>query len=118
MADRDPAADLLEPPVIAVRVLARIGLGALVFIAVAIFALGMFYRGIIGQRPHPSIRPFPQPRLETSIDPRTVPAEGPGPAQATPPAPVRFDPPTLQRAMQIVAARGAQAYDPPTEAPR
>ena len=118
MADRDPAADLLEPPVIAVRVLAWIGLGALVFIAVATFGLGLFYRGIIGERPHPSIRPFPQPRLETSIDPRTVPAEGPGPAQATPPAPAQFDPPTLQRAIQIVAAQGARAYDPPAEASR
>jgi hypothetical protein len=108
--------DRLEAPSLAVRPLAWIAIGALAFIAIAILGLSVFYRGFVGQRPPPSLRTFPAPRLETSIDPRTVPASGPGPASPALPPVTRFDPPTLARAMQIVAARGAHAYDPPGDA--
>ncbi len=105
--------DRLEPPGVNTRVVLWIGGGLAVFIAVSLTLLVSFYRLETGGLVDPAPKTFPMPRLEASIDPRVVPASGPGPAQTLPPVVPKPAAEPLDRAMQIVAARGLQAYDPP-----
>jgi hypothetical protein len=107
-------ADTLEPTDVRARPAMLIAAGLLAFLALALAGLGLYFHALVPVPGAAPPRPFPLPRLETSIDPRSLPAELPGP---TPPPSKPTLPPldeaTLQRAMAAVAARGAQAYDPP-----
>ena len=104
--------DRLEAPGINTRLVVWLGAGLMVFIAVSLIVLTSFFRLETGDVAQPPPRTFPAPRLEASIDPRVVPATQPGPVQAIPPRiPVPAAEP-LDRAMQVIAAQGANAYAP------
>jgi hypothetical protein len=111
------AEDRLEPAALRTATVIAVGLGVLVFLALALPAMALFYRLEAGSRaisPAPVAPPkgFPAPQLEISIDPRRYPAAGPGPAAPTTPARPAPDEAALPRAMAAIAAKGAHAYDP------
>ena len=114
----DPRApdDGLEPPTLRAGLMAWIAVAAVVFIIVSMALLYGVYRLGLSNPGRDPAHVFPEPRLETSIDPRnmpSVPEPGPAPpilrhASVEPAA-------DLQRAMQVVAAKGAHALDPPAK---
>ena len=123
MSREEDRAQRLEPTQVATgRVLMAIG-SLFVLLAAAASSLLVMYRLKTTGSEHIAPQHFPAPALEVNIDPRATAASGHGPkpyarrppqarAQETAPAP---DP--LAAAMDAVAARGAQAYDPPPGAP-
>jgi hypothetical protein len=110
--------DRLAAPGVDTRTLLHLGAGFLVFVAVSLVLLMIFFRHEVGADLFPPTRTFPDPRLETNIDPRSMPNIAPGPA--APPRTFPVATPNsaqdLRRAMQIVAAKGVHAYDSPTDA--
>ena len=113
--DRPEVDDGLEPPTLRAGLMAGIAAGAIVFIIVSMLLLFVFYRWRLANNGPDPAHAFPEPRLETSINPRNMPSTPePGPAPLTlrhPPVEPKLD---LQRAMQVVAAKGDHAYDPLT----
>ncbi|MHB8287281.1 MAG: hypothetical protein ACYDD1_21755, partial [Caulobacteraceae bacterium] len=77
--------------------------------------LMVFFRHEVGADTFDTPKRFPDPRLETNINPRSMPDVAPGPAAVPRPFPVATpnSQADLSRAMQIVAAKGAAAYDSP-----
>ncbi len=112
MAGETRPYDDLEPPGVHTRLTVMTAIGVLVFLAVAISGLLVFYRLTLGSLPATHPRRFPPPGLETDIDPRTLAGDAPGPVQANPPHPPRPDEAVLRQAMAAIAAKGARAYDP------
>lgn len=111
---RDPfaAADGLEPPELRVGLLAWIGVGAMVFILVAMALLYGVYKVLLANNGPDPVHAFPAPRLETSINPRNMASTPePGPAPLTLRQPPVEPPRDMARAMQAVAAKGAHAFD-------
>ncbi len=107
--------DGLAAPGVDTRTLLKLGAGFLVFVAVALSLLMVFFRHELGSDSFETPKTFPDPRLETNINPRSMSDVAPGPAALPRPFPVATpnSQADLARAMQIVAAKGAQAYDSP-----
>ena len=107
--------DRLEPPGVQTRTLLMLGAGFLGFVAVSLALLVVFFRAEAPDYGSPPPRTFPDPRLETNSDPRSMPAVQPGAALAPRAFPTRTPASAqdLQRAMAVMAAEGAQAYDSP-----
>lgn len=118
-AEREP--DRLASPRVRARPILLAAAGCLAVIGVGMAGLRWLYVTQAHGGPHPQARPFPAPELETSLAPRQFRAPGVRAVQI-PTAKVvgairyREAPPSdeaaLAAAMQAVAAKGAQAYDP------
>ncbi len=118
-ADAAPPADqALEPPGVPLKPVLGVAVGFVVFLAAILALLAAYFLFVVKQDAKPREKPFPAPRLETSIDPRMVAATGHGPVVPKPPyvAPAAARMP-IEEAMRRVADRGAQGYDPVAPAP-
>lgn len=115
----EPDADLQSPDVDARAILGLVG-GFLIFTAASVVGLGVYY---IHAHVGPSLAPreFPQPRLETHNRQVLGALQKAQRAELQDYAWVDRDRGLVRipvaRAMQIVAARGVAAYDPP-ESPK
>jgi hypothetical protein len=111
--------DRLAAPGVDTAALLKLGAGFLVFVAVSLSLLMAFFRHEVGADTFDTPKRFPDPRLETNINPRSMPNVAPGPAAIPRPLPVatRNSRDDLERAMQIVAAKGAAAYGAPDAPP-
>jgi hypothetical protein len=107
--------DRLAAPGVDTRTLLLLGAGFLVFVAVSLALLMVFFRHEVGADAFTPSRTFPDPRLETNIVPRSMADVARGPAAIPHRLPIATpnSAQDLQRAMQIVVATGARAYDAP-----
>lgn len=111
--------DRLAEPGVDARTLILLGAGFLVFVAVALSLLMVYFRHEVGADRFSTPRTYPSPRLETNISPRSMPDVGRGPAAKPRPFPAATpnSQADLARAMQLIAAKGAAAYDTPDAPP-
>jgi hypothetical protein len=116
-ADAAKPKDELEPPGVATRTALIAAAGLLAFLAVALIVLAAYFHQMSPGPAPAAPRAFPQPQLETSIDPRVRPSVLPVAMPPPQPPASPLDKATLQRAVALTVARGAQAYDPPTSPP-